>query len=164
MKKKLLHYAKEILTFIVVLTILSNVISLYKSSDLSKDTLSIKTLELINDKQFNLQTNKPILIHFWATWCPTCKLESDNIQTLSEHFEVLSIAVKSGSKNDLKIYMKEHNLNYRVYNDENAQLASKFNISVYPTTFIYNGEKKLVFSEVGYTSTFGLWLRMWWAS
>ena len=164
MKKKLLHYAKEILTFIVVLTILSNVISLYKSSDLSKDTLSIKTLELINDKQFNLQTNKPILIHFWATWCPTCKLESDNIQTLSEHFEVLSIAVKSGSKNDLKIYMKEHNLNYRVYNDENAQIASKFNISVYPTTFIYNGEKKLVFSEVGYTSTFGLWLRMWWAS
>ena len=164
MKKKLLHYAKEILTFIVVLTILSNVISLYKSSDLSKDTLSIKTLELINDKRFNLQTNKPILIHFWATWCPTCKLESDNIQTLSEHFEVLSIAVKSGSKNDLKIYMKEHNLNYRVYNDENAQIASKFNISVYPTTFIYNGEKKLVFSEVGYTSTFGLWLRMWWAS
>ena len=164
MKKKLLHYAKEILTFIVVLTISSNVISLYKSSDLSKDTLSIKTLELINDKQFNLQTNKPILIHFWATWCPTCKLESDNIQTLSEHFEVLSIAVKSGSKNDLKTYMKEHNLNYRVYNDENAQLASKFNISVYPTTFIYNSEKKLVFSEVGYTSTFGLWLRMWWAS
>ena len=164
MKKKLLHYAKEILTFIVVLSILSNVISLYKSSDLSKDTLSIKTLELINDKQFNLQTNKPILIHFWATWCPTCKLESDNIQTLSEHFEVLSIAVKSGSKKDLKIYMKEHNLNYRVYNDENAQIASKFNISVYPTTFIYNGEKKLVFSEVGYTSTFGLWLRMWWAS
>ena len=164
MKKKLLHYAKEILTFIVVLTILSNVISLYKSSDLSKDTLSIKTLELINNKEFNLKTNKPILIHFWATWCPTCKLESDNIQTLSEHFEVLSIAVKSGSKNDLKIYMKEHNLNYRVYNDENAQIASKFNISVYPTTFIYNGEKKLVFSEVGYTSTFGLWLRMWWAS
>ena len=164
MKKKLLHYAKEILTFIVVLSILSNVISLYKSSDLSKDTLSIKTLELINDKEFNLKTNKPILIHFWATWCPTCKLESDNIQTLSEHFEVLSIAVKSGSKNDLKIYMKEHNLNYRVHNDENAQLSSKFNISVYPTTFIYNGEKKLVFSEVGYTSTFGLWLRMWWAS
>jgi thiol-disulfide isomerase/thioredoxin len=164
MKKKLLLYAKEILTFIVVLTILSNVVSLYKSSDLSKDTLSIKTLELINNKQFNLKTNKPILIHFWATWCPTCKLESNNIQILSEHFEVLSIAVKSGSKNDLKIYMKEHKLNYRVYNDENAQLASKFNISVYPTTFIYNSEKKLVFSEVGYTSTFGLWLRMWWAS
>jgi thiol-disulfide isomerase/thioredoxin len=164
MKKKLLLYAKEILTFIVVLTILSNIVSLYKSSDLSKDTLSIKTLELINNKQFNLKTNKPILIHFWATWCPTCKLESGNIQTLSEHFEVLSIAVKSGSNDDVKIYMNEHKLNYLVHNDEYAQLASKFNISVYPTTFIYNSEKKLVFSEVGYTSTFGLWLRMWWAS
>jgi thiol-disulfide isomerase/thioredoxin len=164
MKKKLLHYTKEILTFIVTITILSNIISLYKSSDLSKEKLSINTLELINHKQFTLKTNKPILIHFWATWCPTCRLEADNIQTLSEHFEVLSIAVKSGSKYDLETYMKKHQLNYRVYNDENAQLASKFKISAYPTTFIYNSEKKLIFSEVGYTSTFGLWLRMWWAS
>ena len=136
--------------FGIILAISSNIISYYKASDIK-----------IADE---VCSDGSDIVHFWATWCPTCKLESDNIQTLSEHFEVLSIAVKSGSKNDLKIYMKEHNLNYRVYNDENAQLASKFNISVYPTTFIYNSEKKLVFSEVGYTSTFGLWLRMWWAS
>ena len=164
MKEKLLHYTKEILTFIVVITILSNIISLYKSSDLPKQKLNIETLELINNQKFNLNTDKPIIIHFWATWCPTCKLEAGNIQTLSEHFEVLTIAVKSGSEYDLTEYMKEHSLNYRVYNDEDSNIASKFNIAAYPTTFIYDKEGNLVFSEVGYTSTFGLWLRMWWAS
>ena len=66
-KKKVL---KEILKYIVLLVIVLNIVSYYKSIDLNKEKLDIKTFTLIDGSEFNLQNDKPILINFWATWCP----------------------------------------------------------------------------------------------
>ncbi|PHS58156.1 MAG: protein disulfide oxidoreductase [Sulfurimonas sp.] len=164
MKKKLKKYIKEIITFSIFMIIASNLISLYKSSDLNDNKLTNTYLELLDGSFYSQDNNKPILIHFWASWCPTCKLEAKNIQYISENFQVLSIAVKSGSAYDVQKYLDKNDLTYYTHNDKNAKLASMFNVVAYPTTFIYDKNKNLVFSEVGYTSTLGLWLRMWWAS
>lgn len=164
MREKIKHYIKEIALFFIVMTVLANALSFYKSGELNKEALSLKSVILLNEQEYLLPHAKPILIHFWATWCPTCKLEASNIETLAKSYEVLSIAVKSGSDADVQAFMKEQNLHFRVLNDEDGAYAQKFNIAAYPTTFIYNKEKNLVFSEVGYTSTFGLYLRMWWSS
>ena len=159
MKEKLKHYAKEIVTFLVVITIFANIISFYKSSDLNKEPLNNINLTLIDSTNYKNPDSKPILIHFWATWCPTCKIETSNIQTISEHYEVLTFAINS---KDIEQYMKENSLNYKVFDDKDGFFAKEFNVEVYPTTFIYDKNKELIFSEVGYTSSFGLWLRMWW--
>jgi thioredoxin-related protein len=50
-----------------------------------------------------------------------------------------------------------------VVNDEDGTLAQKFNIKAYPTTFIYDKNQNLKFSEVGYSSYFGLYLRLLWS-
>ncbi|WP_372998232.1 redoxin domain-containing protein [Sulfurimonas sp.] len=163
MKDKIKKYLKEIVTFFIFITILANIISIYKSRDLNKESLQNINITLIDAKRYTYPKDTPVLIHFWATWCPTCKLEASNIQTISENFEVLTIAVSSGDDNDLKKYMYENGLNYKVYNDANGFFAKEFKIAAYPTTFIYDKNKELVFSEVGFTSTWGLWLRMWWA-
>ena len=154
MINKLKFYIKEVVSFIVVLTILANIVSYYKASDLNKNKLDIKNITL---------NEKPILIHFWSTWCPTCKIEASNIQTISENFNVLTIAVNSGENSDINKYLDKNNLDFKVINDKDSLYARKFNISVYPTTLIYDKNKNLIFSDVGYTSTFGLWMRMWWA-
>lgn len=164
MKEKIKRYIKEIITFIVVMTIIANIISLYKSSDLNKEKLQAINVELLNNENYSYPSGKPILIHFWATWCPTCKLEASNIQTISEHFDVLSIAVNSGTNSEIQKYMNDNDLNYKVLNDKSGFFAQEFKVAVYPTTFIYDKDKNLIFSEVGFTSTLGLWLRMWWAS
>ena len=96
MKDKIKKYLKEIVTFFIFITILANVISIYKSSDLNKEALQNINVTLLDAKEYSYPKEKPILIHFWATWCPTCKLEASNIQTISENFEVLTIAVSSG--------------------------------------------------------------------
>jgi len=164
MKEKILHYAKEIVLFIVVMTLFANAISLYKSQDLSKAKLALTTHKLINTNLYTPLTNKPLLVHVWATWCPVCKAEADNIQRVSEHYEVITIAVNSGTDYEIHNYMKERDLNFRVINDKKSVLAKELNIAVYPTTFIYDKNGNLVFSEVGYTSSFGLWIRMLYAS
>jgi len=164
MKSKILHYAKEILIFFIIMTVFANLLSLYKSSELNKSTLDLSLLKTINNTFFELDREKPILVHFWATWCPTCKLEASNINTISKSYQVVTIAVKSGSDQEIKNYLDKNKLHFITINDYNSQLAQKFNIGAYPTTFIYDKNKNLIFSEVGYTSTWGLLLRMWWAS
>lgn len=155
MKNKIIKYIKEFLLFIVVMIIFANIISFYKASDLNKLALDIN---------YPYDKNKPILVHIWASWCPTCKMEASNIQSISQDYQVLTFIVKSGSDADIKKYMIENDLDFNTINDEDGFFAEKFNVSAYPTTLIYNKNQKLVFSEVGYTSTLGLRLRMWYAS
>lgn len=164
MKKKLLHYLKELIFFIIFITLFANTISWYKSQDLNKQEMPLIEDKLINNTQYSLPNNKAVLIHFWASWCPTCKLEADNIQRISQRYEVLTIAVNSGSDLEIKNYLDENGLDLKVINDKYSLYAKEFNISAYPTTFIYDKNKKLIFSEVGYTSSLGLYLRMWWAN
>ena len=163
-KTKLLHYAKEILLFIVVMTLFANALSFYKSAGLNKESLALQSVTLIDGDEYTIDPSKPIILHFWATWCPTCKLEADNIERLSRNYNLLTFAVQSQSNKEIKKYLQEKELDFHVVNDRNSYYAKKFHISAFPTTFIYDKNQKLLFSEVGYTSTLGLFLRAWWAS
>jgi len=91
-------------------------------------------------------------------------MEASNIAFISKYFEVITIAVDSGSDLEIKNYLEEQNYDFLVVNDKYRELSKKFNVIGYPTTFIYNKDGTLVFSEVGYTSIIGLYVRMWWAS
>jgi len=162
-KEKIKHYIKEIFYFILVMTIVANVMSIYRSQSLSSEPLNIHTFKLINNTNYTVEQNRPVLIHFWATWCPTCKMEAANIEFLSKYYQVITIAVKSGSDYDLKRYLDEHAYSFLVVNDKDGALSRKFQIAGYPTTFIYDKNNKLAFKEVGYSSTLGLWLRLLWA-
>ncbi len=160
MKEKIKYYLKEILTFSAVIIIVANILSLYKSQNLNQSKLSLNNVKLINNSIYSIDNTKPLMLHVWATWCPVCKAEADNIQRVSKYYNVLSIAVSSGSDYEVHQYMQEHDLNFKVINDKKGSLAKKLNIEVYPTTFIYNKNGENIFSEVGYTSSFGLFSRM----
>ncbi|MFA6137616.1 MAG: redoxin domain-containing protein [Sulfurimonas sp.] len=164
MKEKIKRYIKEIVIFLVIITVLTNIISIYKSIELNKQPLNMDEITLLDSEKYIFTHEKPVLIHFWASWCPTCKIEASNIETISKKFKVVTIAIKSGSDDELEEFLAVNNLTFNVTNDDSGYFAKKFNISVFPTTLIYDKNRNLIFSEVGYTSTVGLYLRMWWAS
>lgn len=164
MKDKIVKYFKEIILFFLVMIIFANILSFYRSNDLNKEALNVSTVTLLHDKPYILPNNEPILIHFWASWCPTCKVEAPNIQTISEKYNVLTVALKSGSDSEIEEYLKSRNLNFNVVNDKDGFFVDKFGVMIFPTTIIYDKNGKVIFSDVGYTSTLGLWFRMWWAS
>lgn len=161
---KVKKYLKEIITTLLMVIILANIISYYKSTNLNKNNLQLTSVTLLDNTKYTIPTNKPLLIHFWATWCPICKIEASNIERLSKKFEVITIAVDSKSRAKLHFYLQKHHLTFHVIDDFDKHYASLFKISVYPTTFIYDKNHNLVFSDVGYSSTLGLYLRMLWAS
>lgn len=160
MKDKIKKYIKEIIIFVFILAVAMNVLSYYRGLDLNKDKLNIQTFNLIDDSEYNILIDKPLIIHFWATWCPTCKLEASNIEKLSKDYEVITIAVQSGTNEEIQKYIKENDLSFRIVNDKEGFYSLKFNIKAFPTTLIYDKEQNLKFSEVGYTTTAGLYARM----
>ena len=155
---------KEIAIMALMVFVIANILSYIRKPELADSHLpQIETLQ-ISGERFDSTAfeGKPLLIHFWATWCPTCKAEADNIQRLSKQYNVVTFAVKSGDSEALQSYMDEKEFDFGVINDNDGRWARRFNVQGFPTTFIYDASGEIRFSEVGYTSTAGLLLRMWW--
>ncbi len=153
---------KDIVVFLIMLFIVTNIISFLRKPDLPNQQLPSFHAKTLKDNEiYTSLERKPILLHFWATWCPTCKMEAGNIQRISSSFRVISVAVNSGSDEEIKTYMKKHDLNFETINDSEGKLASMFKVNAFPTTFIFDSDKNLKFAEVGYTSTLSLYIKMW---
>jgi len=122
---------------------------------------------LLDGKTINLEdfNGKPLLLHFWADWCPFCKLEEGSISRIKNDWPVLTIAYQSGGEKNVAKHMKERNIqSWPTIVDQNGQLADLFGVTVVPTSIILDGEKNIRFSEVGLTSEWGLRLRLWWTN
>ncbi len=141
-------------------------IRMYQQQDLTQGmtpSFSSKTLtgEVINS---NPLPDQGVLIHFWATWCPVCAQENDNIQAISEDYKVLNIAIQSGSDDEIKKYAKENSLKLdNIINDHSGSLSRLFGVKGTPSSFFVNTQGRIQFVEVGYTTTLGYRLRLWWA-
>src|SRR5574344_909707 len=157
MSEKIKKILKNLIKYTIFFIIVLNLVSYFKGIDLNKEKFFIQSFELIDGSKYEIKNDKPLLVNFWATWCPICALEEKN-------FEVITIATQSGSNEEIEKYLKDKNLSFKVVNDEYGLLSTEFNVKAFPTTFIYDKNKNLKFNEVGYTSTFGLKLRLWWSS
>lgn len=150
----------ELIKIVLLMFILSNIMSYLRSPELTSTQLPKIEAQLLDGSMFSVEEGKPLLLHYWAVWCPTCKLEASNIEAVSKEYNVLTIAVNSGSDAKVRAYMQEHALNFKVINDKEGVWAKRFKVEAYPTTFIYDNKGELRFTEVGYTTTAGLLARL----
>ena len=118
---------------------------------------------LLNGEVFDLRSmgGKPVLLHFWATWCAICKLEQDSIEAISQDHTVITIAMQSGPVDDIKDYMSKHGLKFPVLADEQGDLARRYGVHAVPASFIINPAGRISFRETGYTTEWGLRVRLW---
>lgn len=106
---------------------------------------------------------KPLLLQFWATWCPVCRLEQDSIDALARDHPVLTVSLDEMNAADLQAWMVGQGVSYPVAIDESGELARLYGITGVPASFVIDGNGEIRFTEVGYTSETGLRLRLWWA-
>jgi peroxiredoxin len=104
---------------------------------------------------------KPLLLHFWATWCGVCKVEQHNIDALTRDLPVLSVASQSGDASEVASFVREHGIAPRVVVDPESALARRFGVHAFPATFVIDADGHIRHVEVGYTTELGLRARMW---
>ncbi len=156
---------KTIMQFMMVILAIF-VIRAWQQQDLSVGMVPSFTSQTLSGQVVNSNPlpDQAILIHFWATWCSICRLENDNIQALSKDYKVLNIAMQSGTDAELKKYANKHNMRLdNIINDNSGSLAKLFGVRATPSSFFINTKGKIQFVEVGYVTTWGYKLRLWWA-
>ena len=122
---------------------------------------------LLDGKPFVLAAKpaQPVLVHFWATWCPVCRAEQGSIESLAnDNPNVVTIAMQSGSSTVLQQYMREQAVSFPVINDADNQISARWGVQAVPASFIVDTDGNIRYVEIGYTTGIGLRFRLWLAS
>lgn len=106
---------------------------------------------------------RPVLVYFWATWCPVCRAERGTVRAIAEDYPVLSVALEDTAPAALRAYVEEHGLDFPVLRDADGGLAHRYGVRGVPAFFVIDGAGMIRSAAVGYTTGPGLRLRLWWA-
>ena len=151
------------LVYLVIFIVLSQGISWWKSRDAQTGNLSGFDVGLMDGSRFAVSefSGKPVLLYFWATWCPICDLQKGSVQSISQDYPVLTIASWSESEEEVNRYMQDNGLTFPVMLDDDGQLARDFGLKGVPASFILSPAGEIEYVETGYTTELGLRIRLW---
>ena len=107
---------------------------------------------------------RPVLVHFWATWCKVCRLEQAAIQAIAGDWPVLTIALQSGDAASVQQYLNEHALTWDTIADPDGALAARYGVRGVPSSFVVGPDGGIRYREVGFTTGWGLRARLWLAA
>ncbi|HAF43741.1 MAG TPA: protein disulfide oxidoreductase [Gallionellaceae bacterium] len=153
--------AIEVLLLIVVVT----VIRLWQQRDMVSGAAPALQGATLAGQHYKLpaRPERPVLVHFWATWCPVCRAEQDSISGIARDSDVISVAMQSGKAEEVAAYVKEKGIDFPVLNDADGSISNTWGVHAVPASFIIAPDGQIQFVEVGYTTEIGLRLRLWWA-
>jgi peroxiredoxin len=94
---------------------------------------------------------KVVLVNFWATWCPPCRKEMPDLETLYQRFSskglvVLGISDEEAAK--VEPFIRERKVSFPVLLDPGRKVNEMFVVEGIPKSFIYDRDGKLVAQSI----------------
>jgi len=96
---------------------------------------------------------KPVLVNFWATWCPPCRDEMPSLSKLAQAFDPQSFEVVTVSVDDgwepIEKFLAGSKITFRVALDEGAKISRTYGTSKLPESYLIDKDGKLRLKFVG---------------
>lgn len=154
-----LRWLRDILLFVLILA----AVQWWQSRDLVKDQAPPLAGLLVDGTPYQLDSagEHPVLVHFWAEWCPVCRLGQDSIDDIAKDHRVITIALSSGPAVEVQAFLDEHALTMPTLIDEQGDIARRWGVFGVPSTFVVDNGGAITHASQGYSTEIGLRLRLW---
>ncbi|MCW8932871.1 MAG: thioredoxin-like domain-containing protein [Gammaproteobacteria bacterium] len=94
---------------------------------------------------------KPILLDFWASWCPPCRASMPELENMQEQFgdklTILAVNVMESPKDGIQYVLENP---YELTFVHSRKLADIFNIKVLPTKILLNSKGEVIWANTGH--------------
>lgn len=113
------------------------------------------TLKNLEGEKVNLSDFKgqPVLINFWATWCPPCRFEMPAIQKMYDQYKddgfvVLAVDVQE-SIAQVQQYVDQGGYTFPVLLDYTGETSDLYRIRAFPTSYFVDPEGNIAVAHRG---------------
>lgn len=156
--RRALPWLRDILLFVLVIS----AVQWWQSRDLAKETAPVLAGLLVDGTPYRLKPGSaPVLVHFWAEWCPVCRLGQDSIAQIAQDHQVITVATSSGPPSEVQAYLETHDLVMPVLVDEHGDVARHWGVYGVPATFVVDPAGTISHASRGYSTELGLRIRLW---
>ena len=109
----------------------------------------------VDEKTYTLADykGKPLIVNFWATWCPPCRKEIPSMNRAWSKIKnegIAMVAINVGESSDeVFSFTAEYPIDFTVLLDQTGSISRTWPINGLPSTFIIDTEGNLVYQAVG---------------
>lgn len=96
---------------------------------------------------------RPVILNFWASWCPPCRAEMPLLQSSYERYretgpQIIGINYQE-NRSQAEAFARQSSLTFPILLDEGGQVGQLYRVTALPTTFFINADGTVAARHVG---------------
>jgi thiol-disulfide isomerase/thioredoxin len=112
----------------------------FLAPDFSLTTITGEEIQLSSLK------GRPVIINFWASWCPPCRSEMPLLDKLQQQYQeqnLAILAVNASNQDNIEVvqnFVAQGELSLPILMDVTGKVMNMYNTRVLPSTYFVNSE------------------------